>query len=74
MNLRMIRYIVGSVIQIEAAFLLLPALTALIYQESCIWVFLGVALFCLLGGHLLKGKRPENTAIFSSEGYISVAL
>ncbi|MEZ3504081.1 MAG: hypothetical protein K1W25_11630 [Lachnospiraceae bacterium] len=61
MNLRMIRYIVGSVIQIEAAFLLLPALTALIYQESCIWVFLGVALFCLLGGHLLKGKRPENT-------------
>jgi len=74
MNLRMIRYIVGSVIQLEAAFLLLPALTALIYQEICIWVFLGVALFCLLGGHLLKGKRPENTAIFSSEGYISVAL
>ncbi len=74
MNLRMIRYIVGSVIQLEATFLLLPALTALIYQEICIWVFLGVALFCLLGGYLLKGKRPENTAIFSSEGYISVAL
>lgn len=74
MNLRMIRYIVGSLIQVEAAFLLLPALTALIYRESCIWVFLGVALFCLAGGYVLRGRKPENTTIFSSEGYVSVAL
>lgn len=74
MNLRMIRYIVGSLIQMEAAFLLLPALTALIYRESCIWVFLGVALLCLIGGYFLRGRKPENTTIFSSEGYISVAL
>lgn len=74
MNFRMIRYIVGSLIQVEAAFLLLPALTALIYRETCIWIFLGVALFCLLGGYFLRGKKPENATIFSSEGYTSVAL
>ncbi len=74
MNIRMIRYIVGSVIQMEAVLLVLPALTALIYKEFCLLVFLGVALFCLLAGALIKGKRPENVTIFSSEGYISVAL
>lgn len=74
MNLRMMRYIVGSLIQMEAAFLLLPLLTALIYGESCFFIFLGTALFCLLGGYVLRGRRPENVTIFSSEGYISVAL
>ncbi|MBR5508733.1 MAG: TrkH family potassium uptake protein [Lachnospiraceae bacterium] len=74
MNIRMIRYIVGSVIQIEAVLLLLPALTALCYQESCLLIFVSIAIFCLVAGAMLKGKKPENTTIFSSEGYISVAL
>ena len=74
MNLKMMRYIVGSLIQFEAAFLLLPALTALVFRENCIWGFLGVAFFCLAGGQLLKGKKPLNATIFSYEGYISVAL
>lgn len=73
-NLRMIRYITGSLVQMEAAFLLLPLLTALIYRESCLFVFLGAALFCLAGGYVIRGRRPENRTIFSSEGYISVAL
>ncbi len=74
MNRRMIGYIVGNMVQIEAAILLVPALTALLYQESCLWAFLLTALFCLIFGYLLKGKRPENVTIFSSEGYVSVAL
>ncbi len=74
MNRRMIGYIIGSLVQIEAAILLVPALTALFYQESCLWAFLLTALFCVVFGYLLKGKRPENVTIFSSEGYVSVAL
>ena len=71
----MIRYIVGSIIMLEAVFLMLPALTAVIYQElHCILVFLGSAVFCLAAGALLRGKKPENTTIFSAEGYVSVAL
>ena len=64
----MIRYIVGSIIMLEAVFLMLPALTAVIYQElHCILVFLGSAVFCLAVGALLRGKKPENTTIFSAE-------
>ena len=60
---------------LEAVFLMLPALTAVIYQElHCILVFLGSAVFCLAAGALLRGKKPENTTIFSAEGYVSVAF
>ena len=74
MNYRMIRYILGSLIEVEAAMLMVPTLTALLYREPCIVVFLGTALFCVVGGHLLKGKKPENATLFSSEGYVSVAM
>lgn len=74
MNIKMIRYIVGILIQMEAAFLLLPALTAVVYREASLWVFLGVALFCLIAGYLIRGSKPENATIFSAEGYVSVAL
>ena len=75
MNHRMIRYITGSLIQMEAAMLLVPALTALLYGERySLLVFLGTALFCVAAGHLVKGKKPEDVTIFSSEGYVSVAV
>ena len=75
MNYRMIRYIIGTLIQMEAVLFLLPAFTALFYKEAtCIAAFLGSALFCVVGGHLVKGKKPEDVTIFSSEGYVSVAV
>lgn len=75
MNHRMIRYITGSLIQMEAAMLLVPALTALLYGERySLLVFLGTVLFCVAAGHLVKGKKPEDVTIFSSEGYVSVAV
>jgi len=59
----------------EAAMFLLPTITALIYKETvCIAAFMGTALFCVMAGHLLKGKKPEDVTIFSSEGYVSVAV
>lgn len=71
----MIRYIVGSIIMLEAALLLLPILTAIVYGEwNTLRVFAGSALFCIVTGALLRGKKPENTTIFSVEGYVSVAL
>lgn len=71
----MIRYIVGSIIMLEAALLLLPILTAIVYGEwNTLRVFAGSALFCIVAGALLRGKKPENTTIFSVEGYVSVAL
>ena len=75
MNKKMIRYIVGSIIMLEAALLLLPILTAIVYGEwNTLRVFAGSVLFCIVAGALLRGKKPENTTIFSVEGYVSVAL
>ena len=75
MNRRMIRFIMGSLIQVEAVLLLLPALFAVIYQEDrCVAAFLGTALFCTASGQLLKIKKPKNVTIYSAEGYVSVAI
>ena len=75
MNLKMMRFIVGTLVQIEAALLLIPGLTAVVYQEwDCLGAFGLTAGICLCAGWLLRGKRPENVTIFSSEGYIVVAL
>lgn len=43
---------------LEAVFLMLPALTAVIYQElHCILVFLGSAVFCLGSRCSAAGKK-----------------
>ena len=56
MNKKMIRYIVGSIIMLEAALLLLPILTAIVYGEwNTLRVFAGSALFCIVTGALLRG-------------------
>jgi trk system potassium uptake protein TrkH len=70
----MIRYIIGSLIQLEGAFLVLPMLVGLLYRESCTYVFSSVTLGCFVIGYFIRGKEPENVTIFSSEGYVSVAL
>ena len=74
MNHKMVRYILANVMAIEGALLLLPALTALIYRERCIWAFLATAAVCLACGLLLRLKKPQNTRIYASEGYVSTAL
>ena len=50
MNYRMIAYLIGVLILIEAAFLLLPLLVALIYGEaSGIWFFATMVGAAVLG-------------------------
>lgn len=75
MNRQITRFIMGNLIQVEAVLMLVPALVAVIYQETrCIAVFLGTILFCTLFGQLLKIKKPKNVTIYSLEGYVSVAI
>ena len=76
MNKKMIRYIVGSIIMLEAALLLLPILTAIVYGEwNTLRVFAGSALFCIVAGALLRGKKPENTrSVFHSPYTIAVRI
>ncbi|MCH5342966.1 MAG: TrkH family potassium uptake protein [Acetatifactor sp.] len=75
MNFAIVRFIVGWVLEFEAAFLLLPAAVGAIYGEPrATLAFLGTALLCLIFGFFLKGKRPKQTDLYTREGFASVAL
>lgn len=75
MNGKMVRYIIGWILIFEAIFLLLPMITAVIYSETdALLAFSAGALLCLLLGWGLKYKRPQNTVLYSREGFVIVAL
>jgi trk system potassium uptake protein TrkH len=74
MNLGMIAYIVGSVLEIEAVLLLLPALVGLIYMEKTGWAFVVCAIGSALLGAVPLLKKPKHTAIYAREGFVATAL
>ncbi len=75
MNHRMIRYILGWILIFEAAFLLVPSITAVCYRE---WRelahFLVTAVLCAAIGLLFTRKKPENTTLYARDGFVTVAL
>lgn len=74
MNYRMIAYLIGVLILIEAAFLLLPLLVALIYGEaSGVWFLVTLAGAAVLG-FLLTLLKPVNRTMYAREGFVITAL
>ncbi len=75
MNFAVVRFILGWVLQFEAAFFLLPALVGAIYREPReALVYLAAALISLLCGFLVKLKKPAQRDIYTREGFATVAL
>ncbi len=74
MNYGVIIYILGWILKCEAAFLLLPFITGLIYGESTAAGYIITAVICLIVGILLTIKRPGNSGLYLKEGYFVVAL
>lgn len=75
MNRRMVIYTVGTVVKIEALLMLLPAVCALIYKESCIKALLAsIAISLAAGFAMTLISRPGNKVIYAREGFITVAL
>lgn len=74
MNFTLIFYLIGMVLTLEAAFLLLPAIVALIYGEVSGFSFLIVALLCLLIGLFLIRQKPKKGSFFTKDGFVGVAL
>ena len=68
MNYSIVRYIIGKVLYFEAAFMGLPCVTAIIYQEHSGWAFFFTALLCILLAYLLTRKRPANDTFYVKEG------
>ena len=75
MNFKMIRYILGWILVFESIFLAVPSLTAVIYGETTALIsFLVPLAVCLALGWLLMRKKPENTVLYSREGFVIVSL
>lgn len=75
MNRKMVFHMIGRIILLEAALLLLPAVCAFIYKESCftaIMITVGVAL--AIGSALTLINNTKDKTIFAKEGFVIVAL
>ena len=73
MNYKMIRYILGTMLKVEALLMCLPALVSLLYREGDFRPFLWTILIAA-GAGLLAGRRPQNTVIYAREGFIITSL
>ena len=74
MNYSMIFFILGWIFNIEAAFMVLPGITAIIYQEKNGLAFLATMVLCLVIGIPLTRKKPDNKVFHAKEGAVTVAL
>lgn len=75
MNYSMIVYLLGWILNFEAIFLVIPALTAVIYGEGEIISFLITIGICLLIGlSATMIRKPKKKTIYAKEGFVIVAL
>ncbi|WP_283651148.1 TrkH family potassium uptake protein [Ileibacterium valens] len=75
MNYLVLAYVLGVVCLFEAAFMLVPLITALIYKEGSIAVvYLLTTLICTTIGAVLVIISGKNRKIRAKEGMIAVAL
>lgn len=74
MNYRIITYIVGWVFNLQAIFMILPILTAVIYGEKDIFAFFAAIIICLGIGLPLTRKKPSNKVFYIKDGCVAVAL
>ena len=74
MNYRIIGYILGWVLILEALFMIPSCLVGLLYQESEITAFLLTICICLLIGIPFAYKKPRNKVFYIREGFVTVAF
>lgn len=75
MNRRMVLYMVGTVVKIEAALMVLPLIASLIYKEACSTAFLiSIAAALAVGFALTLIFKPGSKVIYAKEGFVIVSL
>ncbi|MBQ6756615.1 MAG: TrkH family potassium uptake protein [Oscillospiraceae bacterium] len=74
MNRRMIFYILGIVLLIEAALMVIPVAAGLIYHEKSVVWFLAAMAISLVCGALLRLLKPKDTVFYLKEGCIATAM
>lgn len=74
MNYAMIAYVIGWILNCEGFLMLLPCLTAVIYQETAGFSFAAAIALCFLFGVPLTVRKPKNMVFYTKEGFVSVSL
>lgn len=76
MNTKMIRYIIGDILKLEAGFLVLPLFVSFFFEESMLLYksFTYTIILLLACGFLISGKTPKNQKMYAKEGLIIVSL
>lgn len=74
MNYAMIAYVIGWILNCEGFLMLLPCLTAVIYQETAGFSFAAAMALCFLFGVPLTVRKPKNIVFYTKEGFVSVSL
>ena len=72
MNFRMLRYLLGCILLIEAILLLLPLAVALIYQEDVMPFVYTIAMLLAVSLPFVILK-PKNPQIYAREGFVCVS-
>lgn len=74
MNINIIIYFLGWVLNMEAILMLVPFVTSLVYQDKNGFFFLIVIVCCGILGFSATHKKPKNTVFYAREGFVAVAL
>lgn len=74
MNSSIIRYILGSVLKIEAVFMILPCFVAVVYHEKNGIYYLIVSVISFIVGMLMSRKKPDKYIFYLKEGCVATAL
>ncbi len=76
MNKRMIGFIIGRILLLEAMLMILPLIVSFIYRESLKYkmTYFSVIVILVIAGLALSGKSPKNMSIQGREGFVIVAL
>ncbi len=74
MNITMIFYMLGWILNIMAGLMMFPFAISIYYREANGKYFILCALIMLFIGFLLTRKRPKNTVFYAKEGFVMTAL
>ena len=72
MNYRMIGYLLGIILLIEAALMCLPMVVALLFEESPLPFLVTIGILAVAAA-LPVILKPKNTRIYAKEGFVVVA-
>ena len=75
MNRKLVGYLLGAILLIEAACMAPALVVALIYQDEDVWAMgKAILLLAAIGAPMRFGIRPQERNLRAREGFLVVAL